>query len=244
MVKRLFDVALSLAALLVLWPVIALCAFLVWRADRRWPFYSPWRMAMHAEQFRMHKLRSMVVDADRSKTDSTALGDPRITRIGAIMRRFKLDELPQLWNILLGDMSFVGPRPQIDREANLYTREEKRLLSVRPGITDFASIVFADLGDILAGHPDPNLGYNQLVRPWKSRLGLFYVGHHNLAIDIRLIILTALCIVSRQKALRGVAAALSDLGAPPELVEVALREKPLVPAPPPGADEIVQARPG
>jgi len=98
--------------------------------------------------------------------------------------------LPQLWNVLLGDMSLVGPRPNVKRETDLYTQEEKRLLSVRPGITDIASIVFSDEGDILKDKPDPDIAYNQLIRPWKSRLGLVYVERQNLWLDIRLIFLT------------------------------------------------------
>src|SRR5207247_4709716 len=103
-----------------------------------------------------------------------------------LIRRYKLDELAQLWNVLKGDMSLVGPRPQVQRDVNLYTEEEYHLFDVKPGITDFSSIVFSDEGDILKGSSNPDLRYNQLIRPWKSRLGLFYARHHNFWIDLKL----------------------------------------------------------
>jgi lipopolysaccharide/colanic/teichoic acid biosynthesis glycosyltransferase len=190
----------------------------------------------------MVKLRSMRIGADRSGVDSTAAGDSRITPVGRFVRRYKLDELTQLWNVLVGDMSLVGPRPNVERETRLYTGEEQRLLSVRPGITDYASIVFSDEADILEGHGDPDLAYNQLIRPWKSRLGLFYVERRTLALDLELIALTAVAMLSRATALRGVERSLAARGAPDSLLAVAARSAPLRPFPPPGAREIVTAR--
>lgn len=239
--KRLFDFTLALAALIVFSPVILACLLLIAR-DGHWPLYSPWRAGKGNVPFRMYKMRSMVVGADKNKMDTTAANDSRITKIGAFVRRYKLDELTQLWNIVRGDMSFVGPRPQIDREVALYTPVEMHLLDVRPGITDFASIVFSDLGDIMAAHADPNIAYNQLVRPWKSRLGLFYIAKQSFFVDIALIVLTAVAIVSRDRALKGVVALLQKLGADDDLVRVASRREPLVPTPPPGADAVVTTR--
>ena len=190
----------------------------------------------------MVKLRSMIVDADKSRIDSTARGDERITRVGRVIRKFKLDELSQLWNVLIGDMSLVGPRPQVESDVQLYTQLERRLLDVRPGITDFASIVFADEGDILEGAPDPDLRYNQLIRPWKSRLGLHYIGSRSFFLDVRLIFVTILNVFSSRRALAAVAVMLEKTGAEPSLIAVARRNDPLVPAPPPGADEIVRTR--
>ena len=190
----------------------------------------------------MVKLRSMRINADRSGVDSTSARDPRITPIGRIVRRYKLDELTQLWNVLKGDMSLVGPRPNVERETRLYTNEERNLLSIRPGITDFASIVFADEGDILKDKNDPDVAYNQLIRPWKSRLGLFYVDRSSLSLDLRLIWLTIVAMVSRRTALRGVHTLLRHLNAPDDLARIALREKALTPLPPPGASEIVTSR--
>jgi len=184
----------------------------------------------------------MVGDADKSRIDSTAKGDERITRIGRVIREFKLDELSQLWNVLIGDMSLVGPRPQVVSDVQLYTQLERRLLDVRPGITDFASIVFADEGDILEGAPDPDLRYNQLIRPWKSRLGLHYIANRGFLLDIRLILVTLLNVFSRCRALSAVAVLLERTGAELSLIVVARRNDPLVPAPPPGAEEIVRTR--
>lgn len=239
--KRAFDFLLAAFSLVVLSPVIAVCLFIIAR-DGHWPLYSPYRAGRGNKSFRMHKMRSMVVDADKNKMDTTSRNDNRITKIGAIVRRYKLDELTQLWNIVMGEMSFVGPRPQIDREVALYTSVEMHLLDVRPGITDFSSIVFSDLGDIMADHSDPNIAYNQLVRPWKSRLGLFYIEKQSFFVDIALITLTAVAIVSREKALKGVVWLLQELGADDALVRVASRKEPLVPTPPPGTDTVVTTR--
>jgi len=192
--------------------------------------------------FPMVKLRTMVVNADKSGVDSTSTDDKRITSFGQTIRRFKIDELTQLWNVSLGQMSLVGPRPQVERDVDIYTSEERHLLDLRPGITDFASIVFADEGSILAGRVDPDLAYNQLIRPWKSRLGLLYACHRTLWIDIKLIVATILAVLARNKALRMVHKMLIDLDADHELLTVCLRNTELTAAPPPGTDEIVQSR--
>jgi hypothetical protein len=147
-----------------------------------------------------------------------------------------------LWNVLKGDMSLVGPRPNVKRETDLYTSQEKVLLSVKPGITDFASIVFSDEGEILADKADPDIAYNQLIRPGKSRLGLFYIQKKNLLVDLSLILFTALAIVSKRRALKAVAALLKVLRAPQQLLDIASREKPLTPQPPPGSTQVVTSR--
>ncbi len=242
MMKRLLDITVAFLGLLVASPVLLPVMFLVWRQDRHSPFYIAPRVGRGSGIFRMVKLRSMRINADRSGVDSTSAADNRITPVGHFIRRYKLDEITQLWNVLLGDMSLVGPRPNVERETRLYTPVEQKLLSVKPGITDYASIVFADEGDILSGHPDPDLGYNQLIRPWKSRLGLFYIDHAGVLLDLKLVALTALAIVSRKDALAAVARDLQARGAPEDLVRVALRETRLVPHAPPGSNEIVQSR--
>ena len=136
----------------------------------------------------MVKFRSMIIDASASGVDSTASDDKRITTIGRIVRKFKIDEIPQLFNVMIGDMSFVGPRPNVESETRMYSKVEQRILSVKPGITDFSSIVFSDEGDILKGSDDPDLKYNQIIRPWKSRLALLYIDNRTLMIDIKIII--------------------------------------------------------
>jgi lipopolysaccharide/colanic/teichoic acid biosynthesis glycosyltransferase len=240
--KRTLDISVSLIALIILAAPLALIAFAVWLEDRHAPIYNGPRVGRGGGSFHMLKFRSMTPDAWKAGVNSTAAGDPRVTRIGRLLRRFKLDELPQLINVLLGDMALVGPRPQVPAEVNLYTQAERRLLAVRPGLTDLASIVFADEAEILAGSSDPDLLYNQSIRPWKSRLALIYIDHASLWLDLRIIRLTLLAAVSRGRALRGVTRLLESWHAELVLLHVSRRDEPLLPWPPPGATEIVSRR--
>ena len=242
--KRLLDFTLSLLGLILSSPVLVPIVILVWIQDWHSPFYIAPRVGKGEKQFKMVKLRSMVINAHKSGVDSTSSNDNRITGVGRFIRRYKLDELSQLWNVLIGDMSLVGPRPNVKRETDLYTREEKVLLTVKPGITDFSSIVFSDEGEILKDQPDPDIAYNQLIRPWKSRLGIFYIGNRNFVIDVKLIFLTVIAILSRDKALLKISGILSDMKADPELIKVSLRKDILIPAPPPGSAKIVTNREG
>lgn len=240
--KRLLDFAFSLLGLLLLSPVLLVFMFLIYRQDGNSPFFIAPRMGKGEVPFQMVKLRSMVKGADKSGVDSTSANDMRITKVGHMIRRYKLDELMQLWNVLLGDMSLVGPRPNVKRDTDLYTTEEKKLLSVKPGITDFSSIVFSDEGDILEGREDPDLAYNQLIRPWKSRLGLIYIENCTILLDLQLIFYTVVAIVSKQKALQWVVGTLQVLGVDEIVVLVSRRDADLVPYPPPGSKGIVVSR--
>lgn len=240
--KRIVDVLFSAIGLLVASPVLLPVMFLVWNKDKHSPFYIAERMGRGEWPFKMVKLRSMVINADKSAVDSTGADDKRITAVGHFIRRYKLDELTQLWNVLKGDMSLVGPRPNVERETRMYTSAEKALLSVRPGITDYASIVFSDEGDILRDQADPDIAYNQLIRPWKGHLGLFYIANQSLWLDFKLIFLTAIAIVSRRRALAGVVSDLQNRGAPAELIRIASRQESLAPTPPPGSSAIVTER--
>lgn len=242
LLKRLMDIVISGIALLVLSPVLAIAFIAVWQQDYHSPIYSAPRVGLGEKLFKMFKTRSMIINADKSGVDSTGAADRRITPIGQFIRRYKLDELPQLWNVFWGDMSLVGPRPNVKRETDLYSPEEKVLLTVRPGITDFASIVFSDEGEILKDEADPDLAYNQLIRPWKSRLGLFYIKHKSVALDFKLLVFTAVAIVSRNVALKGVNRILIDLNADQQLCRVSLRQDRLSPTPPPGMSEVVAQR--
>ena len=223
-------------------PVLWIFMLLIWLQDRHYPFYVAPRVGRYGRTFRMIKLRSMVVGAEKSGIDSTASGDKRITWVGHLIRRHKLDEFSQLWNVLRGDMSLVGPRPNVQREVDLYTEQERHLLDTRPGITDLASIVFSDEEDILAGSEVPDLKYNQVIRPWKSRLGLLYVKEHSFLLDLCIIALTVVAVLSQSLALRGVQRILRRLGADAQLLSAASRKEPLQPYPPPGSDSIVQSR--
>ncbi|MEI9811413.1 MAG: sugar transferase [Acidobacteriota bacterium] len=241
--KRLFDFVAALLGLLLLAPLLVVIATAIWIEDQHSPFYAGKRIARGGGSFRMVKFRSMVKDAWKNGVSSTSAGDRRITRIGHLLRLAKLDELPQLWNVLTGDMSLVGPRPQVEADAALYTPAERRLFDVRPGITDLASIVFADEGQILAGSADPDLLYNQVIRPWKSRLALLYLDRATFTTDLWLILLTLASAVSRGYALSSVVRLLEAWSADPQLRRVASRRQPLFAAPPPGADEIVDRYP-
>lgn len=240
--KRLTDFVFSLFGLIITSPVLLPVMFLVFKQDRHSPFYVAERVGKNFKPFRMVKLRSMIKNADISGVDSTSVNDMRITPIGQFIRKYKLDELTQLWNVLIGDMSLVGPRPNVKRETDLYTSEEKRLLSIKPGITDFASIVFSDEGEILSDKEDPDLAYNQLIRPGKSRLGLYYVENSTLRTDLALLFLTVIAVVSRSRALNLNAHYLNFINAPAGLVKIALRQVPLIPTPPPGSNSIVDSR--
>jgi lipopolysaccharide/colanic/teichoic acid biosynthesis glycosyltransferase len=240
--KRLFDFLCSLAGLVVLSPILILFLVAIWLQDFKSPFYIAPRVGRNFKLFNMVKIRSMIVNAEKSGVDSTSANDMRITAVGRMIRKFKIDELSQLWNVLIGDMSLVGPRPNVGREVALYTDEENHLLDVRPGITDPSSIVFSDEGVILVGSDDPDLMYNQVIRPWKSRLSLLYVQRGSLWIDLKLIFLTIIAVVSKQAALSNLQPVLRQLGANEELLAVARRESELLAHPPPGADQIVSSR--
>ena len=232
--KRVFDVLCSSVGLLVLSPPIWFFMLLIWLQDFKNPLYIAPRVGRNGRPFRMIKLRSMVANADKTGVDSTTSDDKRITWVGHIIRRYKLDEFSQLWNVLKGDMSLVGPRPNVKKGVDLYTPEERRLLNVRPGITDLSSIVFSDEGQILEGSDDPDLEYDRLIRPWKSRLGLFYVNNHKCFLDIKIIVLTVIALVSKKRALDGVQKILNSLGADSQLKRVSARHEELVPFHPPG----------
>ena len=242
MIKRFFDIVVSLILVIIFSPFLIIFSFLIWKQDWHSPFYVAPRVGKNEKIFKMIKFRSMIVNADKSGVDSTSAHDSRITPLGNFIRKYKIDELPNFFNILLGEMSFVGPRPNVKRETELYTIEEKHLLTVRPGITDLASIVFSDEEDILEGSLDPDLDYNQLIRPWKSRLGIFYINKRSIWMDIQLMFLTAVAIISKTKSIRSINKILIKSSADEQLVSVSLRDGPLSPHPPPGSNNIVTSR--
>lgn len=192
--KRLFDLAMSIAALAVLGPVLLVFAWLIRQHDGGPIFYRGKRVGLNGRMFEMLKFRTMVLDAEKLGASSTAEDDLRITGPGHIMRRYKVDELPQLINVLRGEMSLVGPRPQVEWAVKLYSERERALLSVRPGITDYASIRFRNEGEILAGSLDPDRDYLEKIAPEKIRLGLHYVNTYSVAVDLRIIAATAYAI--------------------------------------------------
>jgi lipopolysaccharide/colanic/teichoic acid biosynthesis glycosyltransferase len=178
----------------VVTPVLILIALLIKREDGGPVFYRGLRAGMHGKPFRIYKFRTMVVNAEQLGGSSTADDDPRITKTGRFIRKNKLDEIPQLINVLKGEMSFVGPRPEVSHYVDMYTAEEKAILSIRPGITDWASIWNSDEGAILAGSPDPEKTYMEKIRPDKMRLQLKYVRDRSFWIDLKIIFQTLMAI--------------------------------------------------
>jgi lipopolysaccharide/colanic/teichoic acid biosynthesis glycosyltransferase len=197
--KRAMDGGASLLGLLLLWPFLLGIALAI-KLDSPGPaFYRGLRAGKQGRPFHIFKFRTMVQDADTMGGPSTPEDDPRITRTGAFLRKYKLDELPQLINVLFGDMSLVGPRPEVFSETLRYTPTERRLLDVRPGITDWASIKFRNEGEILRGFADPHKAYAELIRPEKIRLGLEYVENQSFWTDCRILILTLAALLPRSR---------------------------------------------
>jgi lipopolysaccharide/colanic/teichoic acid biosynthesis glycosyltransferase len=194
--KRTFDLILALCALALLGPLLLLIAALIKLGDGGPVLYRGVRIGRAEVPFRICKFRTMVVNADRLGGPSTPDDDPRITKLGRWLRRSKLDELPQLLNVVSGKMSFVGPRPEVAQEVSLYSDEERALLRVRPGITDWASIRFRNEGALLRSAADPHEAYRRVIRPEKIRLALEYVHTASLATDVRILFATLRAVFS------------------------------------------------
>ncbi len=188
--KRLFDIVASGLGLIALSPLFAVLA--VWiKADSKGPvFYRQTRVGKDNKDFRLFKFRSMRPDSDKLGLITVGGHDPRITKSGYYIRKYKLDEFPQLINVFVGDMSLVGPRPEVRKYVNMYTPEQMRVLSVRPGITSLASIRYRNENDILAASKDPERCYIERVMPDKLAIDLEYVYRANLWNDIKLILTT------------------------------------------------------
>jgi len=196
--KRLFDFAISLLALIGLSLFFVLLAIAVKLNSPGPVFYRGVRIGRHGKSFKIYKFRSMVVDAEKIGAASTSNTDMRVTSVGHFIRKFKFDEFSQLINVFLGDMSLVGPRPEVQKFVDMYTDEEKIILTVRPGITDWSSIKFHNEGNIIeaSGISDPDEAYAKLIRPEKLRLQMKYVKERTLWIDIKIIFSTILTIFS------------------------------------------------
>ena len=241
--KRMFDLIFSCIILITLFPILIIILMAVWVGDKKSPFYLSKRVGKNNLDFTMIKIRSMRIDAEKCGINSTSSDDERITRIGHFIRRLKLDEMLQFLNVIQDKMSIVGPRPNTRKwGVNLYTNEEMKLLSIKPGITDFSSIVFSDEGKILEKKEDPDLAYNQLIRPWKSRLGLIYIKHQSILLDVEIIIYTLVAFISKRTALNWVSKKLSNYGVDQNLVNISKREIELFSYPPPGSDFVVTSR--
>lgn len=197
MFKRIFDLVFSAVGLLLLLPIFLLIALLIKLDDHGSVFYGGLRVGRRGKTFRMLKFRTMVKNADKIGGPSTADDDPRLLKIGKLLRKYKLDEIPQLINVLRGEMSFVGPRPEVPFYVNMFTEEEKSILIVRPGITDWASLWNSDEGALLAGSLDPEKDYMEKIRPEKIRLQLKYVRERSFWVDMDILFKTAMKLIHR-----------------------------------------------
>ncbi|MBR4039152.1 MAG: sugar transferase [Clostridia bacterium] len=195
MLKRAMDIAISGCALAVIWPVLLLIALAIKIDDPGPVFYRQVRVGRGGKEFRIFKFRTMVVDADKKGLSITVGRDNRITRMGRLLRKTKLDELAQLINVFTGEMSFVGPRPEVPRYVNMYTPYQRQVLLVRPGITDYASIAYRNENDLLAGAEDPEKMYIDVIMPDKIELNMKYLREISPLADIRLILSTIVAVI-------------------------------------------------
>ena len=191
MAKRLFDFTVSLFGLILIWPLLLVIAILIKRESPGPAFYRGVRVGKDGWPFRIFKFRSMVQDAEKLGGPSTSADDPRLLKVGKFLRKHNLDELPQLINILKGEMSFVGPRPEVPSEVETYDEETKKIiLSVRPGMTDLATLENLHEEEILKGSPDPHATYRQVIQPKKLKLAIEYVKRRNFWLDIKILLKT------------------------------------------------------
>lgn len=190
LMKRIFDMVSSFFGLVVLSPLLIVVAVLIKGEDGGPVFYRGLRVGLKGKEFRTFKFRTMVTNAEKVGGPSTSDDDPRITKVGKVVRKYKIDELPQLIDVLRGTMSIVGPRPEVQSEVETYSEEEKKIFSVKPGITDWSSLKFHDEGEILRGSDDPHETYKKQIKPEKIRLQLSYVEKMSFLTDLKIIFKT------------------------------------------------------
>ena len=189
MLKRIFDIVSSLFGLIVLSPFMLIIAILI-KLDSKGPvFFKQVRVTKNGREFKIFKYRTMKIGSDKY-SQITVGKDIRITKVGDFLRKYKLDEIPQLINVLIGDMSLVGPRPEVPKYVALYTEEQREILKVRAGITDYASIEFSNENDILANETDPEKAYIEKIMPRKIELNKKYLSEISVMTDIKIILLT------------------------------------------------------
>ena len=189
MLKRIFDIILSLFGLIILFPFMLMIAILIKLDSEGTVFFKQVRITKGGKEFKIFKYRTMRVGSDKY-SQITVGKDDRITKIGMFLRKYKLDEIPQLINVLLGDMSLVGPRPEVPKYVAFYTDEQKEILKVRAGITDYASIEFSDENDLLASEAEPEKAYIEKIMPKKIELNKKYLSEISMLTDIKIILLT------------------------------------------------------
>ena len=190
MAKRLFDIIFSITGIIILSPFLLLISIVIILTSAGGAFYRQVRVGKNSKEFKLIKFRTMRAGADKSGQLTVGMRDSRITVIGYYLRKYKLDELPQLFNVFIGDMSFVGPRPEVPRYVALYDAEQKTVLIVKPGITDYASIVYSEENELLAKAENPEELYITKVMPAKLKLNLRYINEMSLATDLKIILKT------------------------------------------------------
>ena len=190
--KRLIDICLSLLALVLLSPLFLVIGLAIILESKGGIFFTQERVGKGFQLFNLYKFRSMRPNVEHLGQITVGERDPRITTVGYFLRKYKLDELPQLWNILKGDMSFVGPRPEVSYYVDQYSEEQQQLLSIRPGLTDFASLYYFEEAKLLANSDYPEKTYTEVVMPKKLNYSLMYMDQHSTLLDVKLIIVTAL----------------------------------------------------
>lgn len=196
MIKRSFDIVFSLLGLILLVPLLLIIAFLI-KSESKGPiFFRQSRVGENNVDFKIFKFRTMYIGSDKKGLLTVGDRDPRVTKVGFFLRKYKLDELPQLINVLLGHMSFVGPRPEVRHYVNYYSESDLNILSVKPGITDYASIYFRNEVELLKASNDPENYYIDVILPKKITLNKKYIENKNLLIDIKIILKTLLTIIN------------------------------------------------
>ncbi|MFI5203090.1 MAG: sugar transferase [Flavobacteriales bacterium] len=188
--KRAFDIIMSFLGLVILSPFFIIFSLLVLFSGKGGIFFSQTRVGQYGKDFLLYKFRSMRPNAEKSGQLTIGSRDPRVTRTGYFLRRTKMDELPQLFNVLMGDMSFVGPRPEVRKYVDLYTKEQQKVLLVRPGITDKASLEYFEESDLLAASNDPEATYIKDIMPKKLSINLKYLENKGLLSDMGIILRT------------------------------------------------------
>lgn len=187
---RFYDILFSIIGLVILSPLFTVLYLLIRIESQGGGFYSQERIGKNGKPFKLFKFRSMRIGSDKKGLITIGEKDNRITKTGFILRKYKLDELPQLWNVFIGDMSLVGPRPEVKKYTDLYTEEQKQVLQVRPGITDWASIKYVDENKILGESKDPDDAYVNMIMPNKIKLNMVYIQHQTLGEYFKIIFTT------------------------------------------------------
>jgi lipopolysaccharide/colanic/teichoic acid biosynthesis glycosyltransferase len=196
MIKRLFDIIASFIGLILVAPVFIFISIFILLDSRGGIFYRQKRVGKAGKDFLLFKFRSMHTDADKRGLITVGARDPRVTKIGYYLRKYKLDELPQLLNVLFGDMSLVGPRPEVRKYVDMYNQDQLRVLNVKPGITDYASIEYSNENEILESVSDPDKAYIEEIMPAKLQLNMKYIKESGLITDFKIILLTLKKIIS------------------------------------------------